>query len=97
MLKLALSITVLVLATCISLPAFAGFKCKDFEPALCFQMHAPSKCVSLSVGGEILKRPILADGVNRCFATNALRKKACDKGLDWRELADEEVHCVLLP
>lgn len=95
--RLLMSSLILIAATCISLPAFAGFKCKDFEPALCFQMHAPSKCVSLSVGGEILKRPLLADGVNRCFATNALRKKACDKGLDWRELADEEVHCVLVP
>jgi hypothetical protein len=29
-------------------------------------------------------------------AINQLRKKACDKGLEWKDLADEEVHCVMV-
>jgi len=95
--KFLISSALFIAATFISIPAFAGSKCKDFEPSLCFQMHSPSWCVSLSVGGEAVKKPLLAKGINRCFATNALRKSACEKGLSWRDLSDDEVHCVLLP
>jgi len=94
MTKILMALGIIVLASFLSFPAFAGSKCKDFEPALCFQIHSPAWCVSLSVGGEVVSKPLLAKGVNRCFATNSLKKRACDKGLNWRELIDEEVHCV---
>jgi hypothetical protein len=59
-------------------------------------MVAPVWCVSLSVGGEVLKKPLYAKASNSCVAINQLRKKACDKGLEWKDLADEEVHCVIV-
>jgi len=77
--------------------SYAKSLCQDFESALCIQVYAPVWCVSLSVGGEVVKKPIFAKGSNACVATNQLRKKACDKGLSWKDLADEEVHCVALP
>ena len=78
-------------------PSHAKSLCQDFESALCIQIYAPVWCVSLSVGGEVVKKPLYAKGSNACVATHRLRKKACDKGLSWKDLADDEVHCVALP
>jgi len=77
-----------------SQPVSAKSVCEDFESSLCFQIFAPVWCVSLSVGGEVVKKPLLAKGSNSCIAIESLKKKACDRGLDWRKLVDEEVHCV---
>lgn len=76
---------------------FAKSSCEDFRPSLCIQMYAPVWCVSLSVGGEVVKKPLYAKGSNACVAMDQLRKKACDKGLSWKDLAEDEVHCVVLP
>lgn len=90
-------ITLLSVGVLFSKPASAESKCTDFEQSMCIQMVAPVWCVSLSVGGEAVKKPLYAKGSNACVAMNQLRKKACDKGLSWKDLADEEVHCVMLP
>lgn len=90
-------VSFLALGVLFSKPASAENKCRDFQQSMCIQMYAPVWCVSLSVGGETLKKPLYAKASNACVAMNQLRKKACDKGLSWKDLADEEVHCVMLP
>ncbi|NBX76171.1 MAG: hypothetical protein EBQ92_06420 [Proteobacteria bacterium] len=94
--KLFWVITLLSVGVLFSKNASAENKCSDYQQSMCIQMVAPVWCVSLSVGGEVLRKPLYAKGSNACVAMNQLRKKACDKGLDWKDLADEEVHCVML-
>jgi len=89
-------ITLLSVGVLFSKPASAESKCTDYQQSMCIQMYAPVWCVSLSVGGETLKKPLYAKASNSCVAINQLRKKACDKGLEWKDLADEEVHCVIV-
>lgn len=95
--KIIWAFGIVVMGALISKTASAESKCQDFEQVICNMMYAPSWCVTLSVGGEVLKKPLLAKGSNGCVAVHALRKKACDKGLQWRNLSEEEVHCVVLP
>lgn len=94
--KALLVLSLLSIGLLISKNGFAESKCEDFKESLCIQTHVPVWCVSLSVGGTALKKPLYSKASNACVATNQLRKKACDKGLDWKSLADEEVHCVLI-
>jgi len=88
--------TILSVGALFSNHASAESKCSDYKSSMCIQMYAPVWCVSLSVGGEVLKKPLYSKGSNSCVAIDQLRKKACDKGLEWKDLADEEVHCVSL-
>ena len=71
--------------------------CRDYEPGMCLQIYAPARCVALSVGGEPTRKPLLAKGSNACVAVDRLRKKACHRGLPWRDLAEDEVYCIQLP
>lgn len=95
--KIIIVLSVVAFGIIFSNKAWAGNKCQNFEPSLCMQIYAPAWCVSLSVGGQVVKRPLFAKGGNSCIAMESLRKKACDQGLSWKNLSDEEVHCVLLP
>jgi len=95
--KIIIAISVVTFGIILSSKAWAGSKCQDFEPSMCIQIYAPAWCVSLSVGGEVVKKPLFAKASNSCVATDRLRKRACDQGLNWKELSDEEVHCVILP
>lgn len=78
-------------------PSEARTPCTDYEPGMCLQVHAPARCVALSVGGRPTRKPLLAKGSNACIAVDRLRKKACDRGLPWRDLAEDEVYCIQLP
>jgi len=94
--KILWVLSFLSLGVLISKSAFAESKCQGFKESLCVQVYAPVWCVSLSVGGAALKKPIYSKASNACVAMNQIRKKACDKGFDWKSLEDEEVHCVLV-
>lgn len=87
---------ILVLGTLLSKSASAASKCESFESSMCIQVYAPVWCVALSSGGEPLKKPVFTKGSNACVAHDLIRRKLCDKGLDWKDLADDEVHCVPL-
>jgi hypothetical protein len=88
---------VVILGTFFSPTASAAKKCDGVDQSMCIQVYAPAWCVALSVGGEVVKSPVLGKGSNACFALGKLRKRACEQGLNWKELSDEEVHCVVLP
>jgi len=77
-------------------PSEARTPCRDYEPGVCLQIYAPARCVALSVGGEPTRKPLLAKGSNACVAVDRLRKKACHRGLPWRDLTEDEVYCIQL-
>lgn len=86
----------LALALAFPDPSEARTACRDYEPGICNQIYAPARCVALSVGGEPTRKPLLAKGSNACVAVDRLRKKACHRGLPWRDLAEDEVYCIQL-
>ena len=94
--KILWAFGVIVLGALFSQTASAASKCESFESSMCIQVYAPAWCVALSVGGETLKKPVFSKGSNACVASNSLRKKLCDKGLNWKDLVEDEVHCVPL-
>jgi hypothetical protein len=77
-------------------PSEARTPYRNYEPGMCLQIYAPAPCVALSVAGEPTRNPLLAKHSNASVAVDRLRKKACHRGLPWRDLAEDEVYCIQL-
>lgn len=60
---------------------------------MCTMVFMPATCSASSVNGRKLAEPITAAGGNPCMAQSAIRVAACQKGLDWENLNDDEITC----
>lgn len=63
------------------------------EKAICTMQYAPSSCRATTLNGDPLDKPIAARGGNPCLGAVNVKTAACEKGLEWWKLRDEEIEC----
>lgn len=63
------------------------------QNTICTMEFAPATCSAFTLNHEPLKPSISAEGGNPCAAMANVRAAACERGLDWQALRDEEIHC----
>jgi len=62
---------------------------------MCTMQFMPATCSVSSINGNPLSQPVSATGGNPCQAEAALRGAACEKGLDWEAIREDEVVCSI--
>jgi len=65
------------------------------QNTICTMEYAPTTCTAYTLHGERLNEAIGAHGGNPCLASMNVKIAACEKGLEWWRLRDDEIFCPI--